>query len=121
MARRCELTGKGVQTGHNVSHSNIKSNRRFLPSVRRVKLVSDALNRVVSLKISTHALRSVEHNQGIDNFIVKQSDSKLSLNARRLKRDILKARAAHGAAADLTLPAEVDADAVEVDESVAKA
>jgi large subunit ribosomal protein L28 len=113
MARRCELTGKGVQTGHNVSHSNIKSNRRFLPSVRRVKLVSDALNRVVALKISTHALRSVEHNQGIDNFIVKQSDAKLSLNARRLKRDILKARASHGAAADLTLPAEVDAEAME--------
>ena len=117
MARRCELTGKGVQTGHNVSHSNIKTNRRFLPSVRRVKLVSDALNRIVTLKISTHALRSVEHNEGIDNFIVKQPDAKLSLNARRLKRDIIKARAAHGAAADLTLPAEVDAEAVEVDEA----
>jgi len=115
MARRCELTGKGVQTGHNVSHSNIKSNRRFLPSVRRVKLLSDALNRVIVLKISTHALRSVEHNQGIDNFIVKQSDAKLSSNARRIKREIMKARADHGAAADLTLPAEVDAEAVEVD------
>jgi len=92
MARRCELTGKGVQTGHNVSHSNIKSNRRFLPSVRRVKLVSDALGRTVVLKISTHALRSVEHNDGIDNYIAKQSDAKLSLGARRLKRDIVKAR-----------------------------
>jgi large subunit ribosomal protein L28 len=116
MARRCELTGKGVQTGHNVSHSNVKTNRRFLPSVRRVKLVSDALERVVVLKISTHALRSVEHNDGIDNYLVKQPDARLSTHARRLKREVIKARAERGAAADLTLPAEIDAEAVEVDE-----
>ena len=115
MARRCELTGKGVMTGHNVSHSNIKTNRRFLPSVRRVKLVSDALGRTVTLKISTHALRSVEHNEGIDNYILKQSDANLSLHARRLTRDIKKARAARGAAADLTLPAETDAEGVEME------
>ncbi|MEC9344873.1 MAG: 50S ribosomal protein L28 [Pseudomonadota bacterium] len=92
MARRCELTGKGVLTGHNVSHSNIKTNRRYLPSVRRTKLMSDVLGRTVTLSISTHALRSVDHNDGLDNFIVKQSDEKLSLNARRLKREIRKAR-----------------------------
>lgn len=94
MARRCELTGKGVLVGNNVSHSNIKSKRRFLPSVRRVKLISDALGRTVSLQISSQALRSVDHNDGLDNFIVKQKDAKLSIAARRLKRDILKARAA---------------------------
>lgn len=94
MARRCELTGKGVLTGHNVSHSNIKTNRRYLPSVRRTKLMSDALGRTVTLLISTNALRSVDHNDGFDNFIVKQSDEKLSLNARRLKREIRKAREA---------------------------
>lgn len=97
MARRCELTGKGVLVGNNVSHSNIKSKRRFLPSVRRVKLISDALGRTVSLQISSQALRSVDHNDGLDNFIVKQKDAKLSIAARRLKRDILKARAAAAA------------------------
>jgi len=97
MARRCELTGKGVLVGNNVSHSNIKSKRRFLPSVRRVKLISDALGRTVSLQISNQALRSVDHNDGLDNFIVKQKDAKLSTAARRIKRDILKARAAAAA------------------------
>jgi large subunit ribosomal protein L28 len=93
MARRCELTGKGVQTGHNVSHSNIKTNRRFLPNVRHTKLMSEALGRSVSLRISAAALRSVDHNSGLDNFILKQSDAKLSDNARKLKREIAKARA----------------------------
>lgn len=99
MARRCELTGKGVQTGHNVSHSNIKSNRRFLPNVRHTKLMSEVLGRSVSLRISAAALRSVDHNNGLDNFILKQSDAKLSDGARKLKREIAKARAESAAPA----------------------
>ncbi len=93
MARRCELTGKGVQTGNNVSHANNRSRRRFLPNIQTVSLMSDALGRSVRLRISTQALRSVEHNQGLDNFLLKTADSKLSLNARRIKREVQKALA----------------------------
>lgn len=93
MARRCELTGKGVQTGNNVSHANNRSRRRFLPNIQTVSLMSDALGRSVRLRISTQALRSVEHNQGLDNFLLKTADNKLSLNARRIKREVQKALA----------------------------
>jgi large subunit ribosomal protein L28 len=99
MARRCELTGKGVQSGHNVSHSNIKTKRRFLPNVQETSLLSDALNRSVRLKISVAALRSVEHNGGIDNFLAKSRDADLSLRARRLKKQVLASRAAQTAEA----------------------
>ena len=81
MARRCELTGKGVLSGHNVSHSD-------------VAVISDKLNRTVRLKISKQALRSIDHNGGLDAFLVKQSDDKLSLRARRLKREVVRAVAA---------------------------
>ncbi len=98
MARRCELTGKGVQAGHNVSHSNIKTPRRFLPNVRHVKLPSEALRRTVKLRISNAALRSVERNDGLDNFLLKQADERLSIAALKLKRQIKKALAAREAA-----------------------
>ena len=97
MARRCELTGKGVQSGNNVSHSNIKSRRRFLPNMQRASLMSEVLGRSVRLRVTAAALRSVEHNQGLDNFLLKQSDDKLSQNALRLKRQIKKAVAAQQA------------------------
>ena len=98
MARRCELTGKGVQSGHHVSHSNIKTPRRFLPNVRHVKLSSEVLGRTVKLRISNAALRSVERIDGLDNFLLKQSDDVLSITARKLKRQIKKAVAARQAA-----------------------
>ena len=94
MARRCELTGRGVQTGNNVSHANNRTRRRFLPNVHDKTLMSETLNRSVKLKVSAYGLRSVEHNGGLDNFLLKTSDAKLSLTARRLKRDIKKAQAA---------------------------
>ena len=97
MARRCELTGKGVQSGHNVSHSNIKTNRRFLPNVQTMSLHSDALRHGVRLKISVAALRLVEHRGGLDNCLIKAKDSQLSLRARRVKRAVMKARAAQAA------------------------
>ncbi len=94
MARRCELTGKAVQTGHHVSHSNIKTNRRFLPNVQTMSLHSDVLKHGVRLKISTSALRLVEYRGGLDNFLVKARDNQLSLRARRVKRAVVKALAA---------------------------
>ena len=92
MSRICELTGKGWQVGHNVSHANNKTKRTFLPNLQNVTLLSDALERSVRLRVSAHGLRSVEHNGGLDNWLAKTSDEKLSLRARRLKRDVLKKR-----------------------------
>ena len=98
MARRCEVTGKGVQYGHNVSHANNKTKRRFLPNVRHVLLTSESLGRGVRLKLSAHGLRSVEHNGGLDNWLLKTADDKLSPGACRLKRQIRKALAPVGQA-----------------------
>ncbi|MGB8276462.1 MAG: 50S ribosomal protein L28 [Methylovirgula sp.] len=90
MSRRCELTGKAVQTGNLVSHSNRKTKTRFLPNLCHVTLLSEALNRAVRLRITAHALRSVEHRGGLDAFLVKAKDLELSPGALTLKREILK-------------------------------
>ena len=90
MSRRCELTGKGVQSGNLVSHSNRKTRTRFLPNLVNVTLTSDALARAVRLRISAAALRSVEHRGGLDAFLAKAPDEELSQDARRLKREIAK-------------------------------
>jgi large subunit ribosomal protein L28 len=93
MARRCELTGKGVMTGNTVSHAINKTRRRFLPNLLNVTLISDALKRSVKLRISANALRSVEHRGGLDAFLLKASDDDLSLNAKGLKKEIRAALA----------------------------
>lgn len=90
MARRCDLTGKGVLTGNNVSHAHNKSRRRFLPNIQSVTLLSETLGQGISFKVATSALRSVEHAGGLDAFLLKASDEHLSLKARRLKRKVLK-------------------------------
>ena len=90
MARRCELTGKAVLTGNNVSHANNKSKRRFMPNLNQVTLISDALGQRVRLRITSHALRSVEHRGGLDKYLLAARDSQLSINARRLKRQVEK-------------------------------
>ncbi|MEQ1688054.1 MAG: 50S ribosomal protein L28 [Sphingopyxis sp.] len=90
MSRICELTGKGRQVGHNVSHANNKTKRTFLPNLHNVTLMSEAMGQSYRLRVSTHGLRSVEHNGGLDNWLVKTKDELLSLRARRLKRDIVK-------------------------------
>ena len=90
MSRICELTGKGRQVGHNVSHANNKTKRTFLPNLQNVTLISDALGTSVRLRVSTHGLRSVEHVGGLDNWLMKTGDEDLSLRARRVKRDIRK-------------------------------
>lgn len=94
MSRRCELTGKGPLSGHKVSHSNIKTKRRFLPNLCRVTLSSDALGRSVRMRISTNALKSVDHRGGLDAFLLKASDRDLSPKALLLKRAIVKATVA---------------------------
>lgn len=97
MSRICELTGKGRQVGHNVSHANNKTKRTFLPNLQNVTLMSETLEQSVKLRVSTHGLRSVEHNGGLDNWLLKTNNDKLSLKARRLKRDISKKQAAPAA------------------------
>lgn len=99
MARRCELTGKGVQSGHNVSHANNKTKRVFRPNLQTVTLASDALGQSVSLKISMNALRSIDRRGGLDAFLLKQKDDVLSLKALRLKREISKRQTAASSAA----------------------
>jgi large subunit ribosomal protein L28 len=96
MSRRCELTGKGPQTGHKVSHSNRKTKRRFLPNLCNVTFMSDALNRSVKLRVSANALKSVDHRGGLDAFLMKAKDEELSPEARNLKHEIAKKRAAAG-------------------------
>ncbi|ESQ93843.1 hypothetical protein ABENE_03930 [Asticcacaulis benevestitus DSM 16100 = ATCC BAA-896] len=88
MSRRCELTGVGPMVGHSVSHSNIKTKRRFLPSLRQINLASDALGTTFRLKISNAALRTLDYKGGLDAFIVKADDADLSIRARRLKKQI---------------------------------
>ena len=90
MSRACELTGKAVQSGNNVSHANNKTRRRFLPNLCDVTLMSEALNRRYRLRISAHALRSVEHRGGLDSFLLKARDNELSQRARLIKRQVAK-------------------------------
>ncbi len=94
MSRRCELTGKAVLAGNNVSHAHNKTRRRFLPNLCNVSLISEALGRNIRLKVSASALRTVEHRGGLDAFLAKAKNAELSLKARRIKRQIEKAQAA---------------------------
>ncbi len=94
MARRCGITGKGVQTGNNVSHANNRSRRRFLPNLQHASILSDALGTPVRLRLSVRAIRSIEHNGGLDAYLLSTPDAKLPADARRIKRRIKKAAAA---------------------------
>ena len=90
MSRACELTGKAVMTGNNVSHANNKTRRRFLPNLVQVTLMSEAMGQSYRLRISANALRSVEHRGGLDAFLLKASSNDLSQRARVLKKQIAK-------------------------------
>ncbi len=90
MSRRCELTGKGVLVGNKVSHSNIKTKRRFLPNLVNVTIQSEALKQDVRLRVSANALKSVDHNGGLDAFLVKARDENLSSRVLLLKKKIKK-------------------------------
>src|ERR1700692_4604521 len=90
MARRCELTGKGVLVGNNVSHANNKTKRVYRPNLQEVSLASEILGNSYVLKISMNALRSVDKNGGLDPYLLKAKDGLLSPKALRLKRAIAK-------------------------------
>jgi large subunit ribosomal protein L28 len=94
MSRRCELTGKAVLVGNRVSHANNKTKHRFLPNLQQVTLLSEALGRAVRLRVTPHALRSVEARGGLDAFLSKARDADLSIRALRLKRTIANKAAA---------------------------
>ena len=98
MSRRCQITGKGVLAGNNVSHANNKTRRRFLPNLQQQSLLSDVLGFAVSLRLSTRAIRTVERNGGIDAFLLATPNSKLPAEALTLKRQILRAQAKKQAA-----------------------
>jgi large subunit ribosomal protein L28 len=99
MARRCELTGKGVLVGNNVSHANNKTKRVYRPNLQIVSLASDSLHQTYKLKICMSALRTVDRTGGLDAFLVKAKDAVLSPRALRLKRLIAKKVAGAAAAA----------------------
>ena len=94
MSWRCDLTGKGPLVGHKVSHSNIKTKRRFMPNLRNVTLISDTLGRKVRVRVSANALKSVDHRGGLDAFLLKANDVDLAPKMLELKRQIVKKKAA---------------------------
>ena len=94
MARRCELTGKESMYGHNVSHANNRTNRRFVPNLQKVTLHSDALRKDIKLRVCTRALRSVQHNSGLDAYLLSRDDAKLAPVGLKLKHQIQKALSA---------------------------
>jgi large subunit ribosomal protein L28 len=96
MAWRCDLTGKKALVGHKVSHSNIKTKRRFMPNLQNVTLVSDTLGRRVRVRVSTNALKSVDHRGGLDAFLLKAKDVDLAPKLREMKKQIAKKKAAAG-------------------------
>lgn len=91
MARRCSVTGKGVLTGNNVSHANNKSRRRFLPNLQETSLMSDVLGTTVRLRVTTRGIKTIEHNGGLDAWLLGTPDRKLTDEAKALKRRVARA------------------------------
>jgi large subunit ribosomal protein L28 len=94
MSRRCELTGKGPMVGNNVSHANNRTRRRFLPNLQDVTMISDTLGRTFRFRVSSAALRTVDHRGGLDNFLARAKEAELSAAALKVKKDIEKAQTA---------------------------
>jgi large subunit ribosomal protein L28 len=94
MAKRCQLTGKSVMSGNNVSHANNRTRRRFLPNLQSTSMQSEILNRKVSLRVSTSAMRTVEKHGGLDAFLLQARNAELADEAQQLKREIVAAQAA---------------------------
>jgi large subunit ribosomal protein L28 len=99
MSRRCQITGKGVLAGNNVSHANNRTRRRFLPNLQDASLLSDILGTAVRMRVSTRALRTIEHNGGIDAYLLSTPTSRLTEDAKALKRRLLRAQAKRTASA----------------------
>ncbi len=93
MPRRCALSGKAVQYGHNVSHANNKSKRRFMANLQIASVLSDALGHTVRLRLTPRGIKTIEHNGGIDAYLLGTNDSKLSPEMATLKRRVVSARA----------------------------
>jgi large subunit ribosomal protein L28 len=98
MARRCAVTGKGVLTGNNVSHANNKTRRRYLPNLQETSFFSDILGAPVRMRLSTNGIRTIEHNGGLDSFLLSTPDRRLPAEAITLKRRLEKAQARKAAA-----------------------
>jgi large subunit ribosomal protein L28 len=98
MARRCSVTGKGVLTGNNVSHANNKTRRRFLPNLQETSLMSDVLGTTVRLRLTTRGIKTIEHNGGLDAWLLGTPDRKLTDEAKALKRRIARAAEKRAAA-----------------------
>jgi large subunit ribosomal protein L28 len=98
MARRCALTGKGVQTGNNVSHANNRTRRRFLPNIQSRRLFSEVLGESVRLRIAAATLRTIEKRGGLDGFLEKATEASLPSDLVRLKRRVVSARASRAEA-----------------------
>ncbi|HTR15565.1 MAG TPA: 50S ribosomal protein L28 [Acetobacteraceae bacterium] len=98
MSRRCQITGKAVLTGNNVSHANNKTRRRFLPNLQEVSVLSDILGQSVRMRVTTRAMRTIEHNGGLDAFLLGTPDRNLPDEAKALKRRIVRAQAKRTAA-----------------------
>jgi large subunit ribosomal protein L28 len=94
MAKRCEITGKGVMTGNNVSHANNKSRRRFLPNLQETSLMSEALGRMVRLRLTTNGIRTIEFHGGLDAFLVRTPAAKLGPKVTALKKAVMDRLAA---------------------------
>ena len=93
MSRRCQFTGKGVQSGNNVSHANNKTRRRYLPNLQQTSLLSDILGTTIRVRLSTRAIRTVEHNGGLDAFLLGTPNRDLPEAAQVLKRRIVRSQA----------------------------
>ncbi len=93
MARKCEISGTGAMSGNNVSHANNRTRRRFLPNLQVVSLLSDVLGKVFKLKVCSKTLRSIEHNGGLDSYLESTSNTKLSEEAKKIKKAIAKKKA----------------------------
>ena len=91
MAKRCQITGKTVMSGNNVSHANNRTRRRFLPNLQVTTMQSDILGRSLKLRVSTSAIRTVEKHGGIDLFLIQARNSELADEARAIKSEILAA------------------------------
>lgn len=97
MSRRCQITGKGVLAGNNVSHANNRTRRRFLPNLQDATLLSDVLGVAVRMRLCTRAIRTVEHKGGIDAYLLGTPDGRLTTDAKALKRRLLRAQAKRAA------------------------
>ena len=93
MAKRCQLTGKSVMSGNNVSHANNRTRRRFLPNLQSASMQSEILDRKVRLRVATSAMRTVEKHGGLDAFLLQARNAELAEEAQQLRREILVAQA----------------------------